>query len=448
MTQTSVFVSGIHQSHSVSSESSGPASNFFGPFTAHDLGDSDKEFFNDPRNSLTQIWELGKPNSGGAIPKNAIIKEVRLEFVPTLNTISDDGSAQHTLAIMASDGHWDRSRQSPLHKDQGGGITYSAPSVTHTMELTAESFDGDSFQPIGQTIDGASTVLFNSRGDLASETLGCTVLIAANAAINRVVIPLGRFNTPFVTSQLQVSLYELHKNTRHSAPERRVATTTSGVDYNSDLPDPPNTSNQIFTFETDIPEQAEDRWVGFLIEGTWFQGLDENHGITCRVATNSGNSDYLAGTAGSMLHASRFPSRQFPNSLPYYYHSDMDVPVTYEVISSTAITTPYARFVGSVMGKPGDFNEAQVLDWENTVTHSYGSVSGTVDTLDVFPELTSAVQDWIDSDDYDPLTGRTWMGIMIDVASANDTIYQMQGALGDDPIKLIINWEPRRAFVT
>ncbi len=143
MTQTSVFVSGLYQSHSVSSESSGPANNFFGPFTTHDLGDSDKEFLNDPRNSLTQIWELGKPNSGGAIPKNAIITEVRLEFVPTLTTSGGNSpsSAIHALAIMASDGHWDRSSQSPLHLDQGGGIAYSAPSVTHTMSLQVDNLD-------------------------------------------------------------------------------------------------------------------------------------------------------------------------------------------------------------------------------------------------------------------------------------------------------------------
>ena len=258
---------------------------------------------------------------------------------------------------------------------------------------------------------------------------------------------MGRFNVPFVTSKLQVSLYELHKNTRHSAPERRVATSNTEIDYLADLPRD-STSEQSWLFDPPIPAQGEDRWVGFIIEGGWFAGFGTNHGIICRVAINTINDDYLVGTAGSMLHASKFPNRQFPNSLPYYYHSDMDVPVTFTVISQAPITTPYARFVGSVMKKPGDFSESQVSDWENTVTHSYGSVSGTVDVLDVFPELTSAVQGWIDSDDYDPLTGRTWIGIMIDVSFSQDTIYQMQGALGDDPIKLIINWEPRRIFVT
>ncbi len=186
--------------------------------------------------------------------------------------------------------------------------------------------------------------------------------------------------------------------------------------------------------------------MGFVIEGDWF---DADHFSTHRIIVEtisdlvSVQNAYPENTTGSMLHASKNPAAQFENSFVGYYYSKWDLPSLYRNGSQFELTEPFPRAFGNTMQFDGD----EPLVWTTDVPTSYGSTQYGADH-ELTGDIASELQSWIDSEHYDPSTGKYWLGLLFDKQSGVNIQYRFYGPAGAQTApKITIHWHPRRINV-
>ncbi len=425
----SSFTVGLNQSHWITRSNGYP-----GPpaQSTVEFGDNTKSAGSDTRRSTYHSWDLG-----GVIPKHAVLDGAYVEFVPTQGNGADpqgDLDFTHVLALMYADGHWNRSAQNELHQAQGGGFLH-APAQTHVLWVRAlNSADSE----IADTMTDTSGAGTYSNFFLKLQSLGSTIEIPGGEDIKTVRVSMHRDHAPLPADPtLTMKIYTLYENGRQFALDTLVAS-SEPVAYSA-LSLTPTFSDIDFTFATAIPSQASSRWVGMMIEGEIFEQV--YLGVQVYSLQHRGTSSQIAypsGTAGSMVHASSLVDMAEANALEGYL-DERSVPCLYPILSGTLITTPYSRFFGSIMSK------TNCGPWWEGVPKTYGDASADEE----FPNFVQTLQDWIDSDHYSPNDGKTWIGMMFDIAFPNNTIFRTAGTTHTsyDPHKLVLDWHPRRSAV-
>ncbi len=420
----SIFTAGLEQSHWITRSASAP-----GPAgqTVLEMGDATKGGGSDARRSTYHSWDLGD-----TIPKHAIIDEAYIEFVPTAGVGADPDTDdfEHSVALMFADGHWNRSAQNELHQSQGAAYYY-APSQTDTLFFTVRN---SSDVEIADTMPVTTGQTWFSNSQASFQGLGCTIEIPANEDLKTVRVQMNRLHAPDPSAPtLKVNAYTLSGNGRQYALDTLVA--SSGTVAYGSLALNPASSDIDFTFATAIPAQSTARWIGLMIEGEIFDGAWTGTQVyQLRRRAHSVQTAYLAGTAGSWIHADIATDIANANSLVGYLN-ERSVPCLYPVSSSTPITTPYARYFGSLMTK------RECGPWNAGVLKSYGSSAADEE----FPDFVQNIQDWIDSDHYSPGLGKTWIGLMVDIASPENIAFPSAGPAHATlaAYELVIDWHPR-----
>jgi hypothetical protein len=423
----STFSSGLNQSHWAPRLITSP-----GPAGSAILleGDNSKLPGPDERRSTYHIWDLTDPDSGSpSVPKNAIVDEAYIEFIPQHNLDDvDDDNHERAIALMASDGHWDRSAQNALHQANGAAFYYGASQTDVLDFMVRNSADSE----IADTmVDPTGGGWLSNTGVTYLQGLGTTVEIPAGEDIKTVRVPMRRLDAPLPGAPtLQVFAYELSSNGRQYALDSFIAA-SEPVAYGS-LALQPAQSDIDFTFATAIPSQGSSRWIGLMIEGeifdpTWFGTQIYQLWRRNVLQQNS----YPLDTAGSWLNADPDTDIANANSIVGYLNS-RSVPCIYQNNFTTPLMTPYQRYFGSVMTKRA------CGPWVWPEPKTYGSAAADEE----FPDFVQNVQDWLDSDYYSPGLGKTWIGFMIDIPAPNNVVFRTYGP-GDatyDGYKLIIEW--------
>ena len=419
----STFTAGLEQSHWITrgAGSPGPAGQ-----TVVEMGDNLKGGGSDGRRSTYHSWDID------GLPKHAIIDEAYIEFLPTTGTgiDIDDPNYTHVLALMYADGHWNRSAQNALHQAEGGAYYY-APSQTDTLWFTVRNSVDSEIADTMPVTTGFS-LLANSPDFL--QGLGTTVEIPAGEDIKTVRVFVNRLDAPLPGDPgLTLNLYTLSDNGRQFSLDALVASSVP-VPYSSVTLHPAG-GNVDFTFATAIPSQAAARWVGLMIEGEIFDPIylgTQRYQLVRRAEAIQ--TVYLSGTAGSLINANADTDEANANSLVGYLN-ERSVPCLYPISSSTLITTPYSRFFGTVMSK------TECGPWTAGVPKTYGSAAASEE----FPNFVQNLQDWIDSAHYSPLEGKTWIGMLIDIASPDNTLWRSAGPAHATlaAYKLVLDWHPR-----
>ncbi len=419
----STFTAGLEQSHWITRMgiSPGPAGQ-----TVLEMGDNTKAGGSDARRSTYHSWDLD------GLPKHAIIDEAYIEFLPTLagGADIDDPDFTHVMALMYADGHWNRSEENELHQAQGGAFYY-APSQTDAVSFAALNSVGAQIANSMPDLTGFS-FLANDASHL--QGLGTTIEIPAGEDIKSFALFMNRLHAPLPADPgLTMNIYTLHSNGRQFALDTLVA--SSGPVPYSSLTASPGLGVTTFTLATAIPSQAAARWIGLMIEGEIFDPIylgTQSYQLLRRFHISQ--VSYLAGTAGSMINAEPDTDIANANSLVGYVN-ERSVPCLYPISSSTLITTPYQRYFGTVMSK------TECGPWNAGVPKTYGSAAASEE----FPDFVQNLQDWIDSEHYSPGLGKTWIGLMIDIATPENTLWITAGPSNATypAHKLVIEWHPR-----
>lgn len=399
----------------------GSLSQLFRPDTL-ELGDDSKNGGPDDRRSMVHGWDLFDPETGFSIPKICTIKSVKIDWTASATqntaTLRD---REHDIALIASDGHWDRSVTNALSKLAGSPITYGPPNFRNSTALQLKNSAASEIATTVDTFDGAAGVtnfLPFLRG------FGCTVEVPNNENVKSVgfVMSRGVDPSPVFDTELRVKAYSLKANGRQYAIDTLIAT-SDAVMYSS-LPfvNPP-TVYETFTFSTAIPAVTTgSRWLGFMVEGQW---LEENRYTSHFIRYIGGNSSsspdaYNTGSHGSSFYGTGGDVYNKPNSFIWQYVFDMNLPFARDENTTLLLTTPFKRYFGSIMSKtisPGT--------WVIDEPVSYGSTASGAD--EIFPNFVANVQDWIDSDWYTPSKRETYMGIMMGNKNPENALYEMHG---------------------
>jgi len=253
-------------------------------------------------------------------------------------------------------------------------------------------------------------------------------------------VSLQRFDVPLPADPtLTLKLYTLFDNGRQFALDTLVAS-SDPIAYSA-LTASPGSSAIDFTFATTIPAQVGARWIGMMIEGEIFDPLylgTQTYGVLRRTGGPS-QIAWPSGSAGSMIVAASDTDIANANSLVGYFN-ERSVPCLYPVSSSTLITTPYPRYFGTVMSK------TECGPWNDGVSKTYGSAVADEE----FSGFVQNIQDWIDSAHYSSSEGKTWIGIMFDIASPENTVWRSAGPSNPTypAIKLILDWHMALADIT
>ncbi len=417
----SIFTAGSEQSHWITRSGVSPAP---AGQTVVEMGDATKSGGSDARRSTYHSWDID------GIPKNAIVDEAYVEWVPTQSDGEDldTDNFEHAMALMFADGHWNRGDQNELHQVQGGAY-YHAPAQTDVLSFTARnSADG----LIAATMTDFTGWTWLSSAVDRFQGLGTTVEIPAGEDLKVVRVVMNRLNTPLPSDPtLTIKLYTLFDNGRQFALDTLVAS-SDPIAYSA-LAASPGSSAIDFTFATAIPAQAAARWMGVMVEGEIFDPIYLGTQVY-QLQRRTGGLSQIAwppGSAGSMIIAAPSTDMANANSLVGYFN-ERSVPCIYPASSSTPITTPFQRFFGSVMTK------RQCGPWSTGVPKTYGSAVASEE----FPNFVQNIQDWIDSAHYSPDLGKTWIGFMIDIPSPENVLFRSAGPTHPTlaAYKLIINW--------
>ncbi len=427
----STFTVGLEQSHWITRKNAlkpGPAGQ-----TELEMGDSTKSGGSDARRSTYHSWDLNDPTAGLAIPKHAVLDEAYIEFVPTQANGADldDQNFTHVMALMYADGTWNRSPQNELHQAQGGAYYYG-PSQTDTLRFRILNSGG--FE-IGDTMpDTTGQVWFANGGTPEFQGLGTTIVVPAGQELKTVRVEMSRLDAPLPSAPtLTVKAYELSGLGRQYALDTLIAS-SEPVAYSSLALDPAS-SDIDFTFATAIPAQASGRFIGIMIEGEIFDPAWYNiQRYKLRRRIHISQISYLSGTAGSLINADPSTDITNANSL-VAYKTELCVPCLFPISSPTLIQTPYARFFGLAMQK------TECGPWNTGVPKTYGSAVADEE----FSGFVANIQSWFDSDHYSPLQGKTWIGLMIDIAAAENAVWRTGGPAHEfaAPYKLVLDWHPR-----
>ncbi len=443
---TSVFVAESNQSHAVFMDGSPNSADNLESFL---IGAGQGKFpTNFPRRSSVHAWHLESPVSGTAIPKNAIIDGVQIEVVASGVSTGVDRT-DFGFAFTRPDGHWDRSREHPLHQQQGAA-SYGPPGPLGTMICQAYN---ENTASVAHTLGPARSGIVNdfvSNDEDYIQTFGSSIQIPGGEQIGSFGVELARADTPGTNPEVRVSMYSLTKNTRLHALDERIAT-SAPISY-LDLPTTAsgNELEQIFSFSPAIPAEVDTRWVAFVIEGDWFAPDNAStHRITVRFVQHQFHNFLLGDTFGSLMIASTVPAVQFENSFVGYYRNPREIPVIWE---STGGSLEFGRGAPLLSWRVSDiftFDEGDEHDefiWIDGRPISWGNIEYGAQ-LSLTGDIVAGLQGYIDSVEYDPEVGRVWISIMWD-REQNDglfALWQSAGPGGSDrsPIKLIIDWHPR-----
>lgn len=397
-----------------------------------------------PRRVSMHSWHLESPVSGTSIPKSAIIDGVIVELVPNISTEASANNSEFGFAFMRPDGHWDRSREHPLHQRQGAA-SYGPP--VHTLAMSFQIFNENSTS-IARSIGPAGSGIlssFTTDTEDFNQTFGSTIQIPANEQIGSIGIELGRNDSPGTDPEVRVNLYSLAKNERGQGLDTLIAT-SDAVLYNS-LPTTSSGNEHVFTFSPTIPAEAQDRWMGFMIEGDWFDADNAStHRLLIWSSFLASQENIPKDSFGSLMVASKVPTVQFENSFVGYYPLPFDVPSIW--VSTFAATrelnTPISRRVSDIfIFNPGEV-EHEELNWTIGRPVSFGSIEYGAQ-VSLTGDIVDGLQDYIDSDDYDPDVGRVWVGLMLDRREGAFKVWRFAGPGNTtlSAIKLIIDWHPR-----
>lgn len=422
---TSVFSSGAYQSHETQR---GLLSNLAAGATSIRLGDTTKGGGSSARVSTVQAWDLGVPDVGStAISKRAVLDSLQYEIVPTA-TRSGGNAGNQVMAILAADGHWDRSTQNALHADQGAP-QYSAASFSSSPDFVGLNSSG--VEVFDTQSDATGAMDFSTGGQDPWGTFGVTAKLPAGQNLKTIRIRIKRNDAPLVPApDMIVNVYTLTGNARNYTLDQLIGTTVARSYGDLAL----TYSDIDWTLTTSIVASDADRWFGFMIEGPWFDPTYfSTQTITIPVRQTALPTAYLAGTDGSLLHASKEAGAQWPNSFPGFYFYRPDLPFVYPASSTTELTTPYQRFFGTTMAKT-------VGGWTLGVPRTLGSVGSGAD--DEFSGLLANAQAWIDAADFDPDNGNSWFGMILEAFNPDDNFrsYGGPGHATFQPISLTIVW--------
>ena len=380
----------------------------------------------DERHSIILTWNLAEinmdPSSDAAYEKGAALNNSSLLFTPSRTTaepVNDNSTFE--FAMLAPDGHWDRPTTHPLHTNQSGK-SYSAPAISATIRARANN-SGLTGNVADTMSDQTGAVAFttNTGAYPYYQTFGTTMRIPANEEIDSVDIQLSRptGSSPAANPGIQLKLYSLAGNARHYAPD--VLQATSNVVPYLDLTQSASAAAtpKRFTFPTQIPAQSSERWVAVILEGSWFQETYRvTHPVTVLQRTANVQDAYMSGTDGSLIFATTRGLNQKDNGLWPYYNWHIDIPCLYPEASTTPLTTPYQRHFGTPI------SNASSGGWLTSFALSYGDSGHTHDVVG-WNEMINA---YLESDNFDPSQGKTWVGMIIEVTNPTNLLWGMSGS--------------------
>jgi hypothetical protein len=429
----SVFTAGYNQCNESTRDS---VLNNINSTASVQIGDGTKFIEADDRHSTIQTWDLSDPDTGSLpVLDGSTINSVRMQFTPSATQGAVGLNASHALAVLASDGHWDRSSTNELHQNQSG-VTYSAPSMDTAFYFRSYS-TGDLVNPTGETSTQDTAPLvgnYDSSASLLYHAFGTTMQVQAGRDVARISIRMAARNpTPPGDTNLKVNVYSLRKNGRHYAVESLIGSSDT-IAYSSIAYAANATLYYDFDFSTPISSSVSARWLGFVVEGDWFdESLRASYGMNVARRTFNGDfNNYMDGSFGSAITASKHAlSVASTNSLLYFYQNQIDVPAIYGDLNITPSTTPFTRFHGSVMG--GDVGLGA---WQIDVPRSYGSPGSGAD--EEFALLAANMQSYLDSTDFG--SNRRWFGLMLDIPRPNLAFWDYYGSGDARAVSLIVDW--------
>ena len=398
-----------------------------------DMGDAGKAGGADDRHHILHSWDLTDPSVGLPLEDGATINSIRYNFIPSNNRAGEGAGNPdytHEIALMESDGHWDRSTLSPLHQQQGAA-SYSAPAQSDTVRMDTRVVS----DVISSRSSTAVSHLIGFTGLSNRQTIGCTIETPAFHDVTKVEFWLSRPDSASPDDpDMRAVCYSLEQNGRHFALKDVLATSNARPYSDLTLTTPGGAVSIFrFTFPTVIPIPSANEWRAYVIEGDWFSPAfaPNQYRINFNHVRSPAQSSYHAATFGSAIYASQDASAQFENSLSHYYFWQLDVPALYPAFSSTRLTTPYKRYFGNPIQK------TECGPWAIGVPKSYGSATSGAD--EIFPGIETEVQSWMDTN-FDVVTGKTWMGTMFGIPNPDNEIFQQNNSGAG--MTLVIDWTP------
>lgn len=419
----------------------GSSHNLFGDYIELYWGDGSKTpVGSDTRRSVVMSFDIGNPDTGTVITKGATIDDVRFEFVPsqTRSAVLAPNNSWR-MALIASDGYWDRSTSHHLYALNGSGIHIGPSDIGRTIDLRVKN--SASTEIADAMTDDTGWASFSTGGFVpATATIGSTIEIPADEDIKTVSLTLNRFDVtpPIPDTTLIAVVYELWRNGRNYAVDHVIGT-SDPINYSDLVQNLVATNTVDFTFDTPIPASTETRWVGVILEGTRLdaEALSSVQRLVYKGRDNTASPiGYLSGTAGSLIFATKQAiyltwQNSFYESA---YLARDSVPFIYPANSTTKITTPYQRYFGNVMGK-------DITNIVLNVTESIGSTGSGAENI--VSGMEDEVQAWFDSEWYDPDIGRTWIGLLLEIFNPNNLYWLIHGpanVVGANKMKIYINW--------
>ncbi len=384
------------------------------------MGDSGTLSGPEARHGLAFVFDL---SSDGGFPKTATLTGVKISLTPTTTLSLSGGDADHRFALMAQNGGWDRATSHALHADNSG-IVYGNPSRRDTIRVRGHDVIGGSVVFLTESAGAGHHTITTSS---VCPTLGTTFRLPAGKTLQAVSFFMNRVDGTSSDS-IKPILYELAGNGRHFAIERSLDYDIStGVSFSaraySELP----TVSTWTEWGALVPLAAtgSDRWFGLVLEGDWFTSGVSATTRRVSVLANSGNSDtiFRVATDGSFFTAGLKSSLVKDNSLSdiaFPYASD--IPHIYGNNTTTLLTTPFQRHVGNVLASTNQFIS---INWVDGTTYNYGTAAPG--QMNVITGCLAEFQAWIDSDAYDPVTGKHFLGMMIEVLYPDDELWDAAG---------------------
>lgn len=446
----SIFIAEDHNSFSLAADASSNSTD--GElFVQYGSGSGKFPLASLPRMCTCNSWHLGDPNTGDPIPKLAVIDRVSVEIVPDRNHSYTGLEATTRLALMAADGHWDRSRTSSLHLrvQEIDDNPVESPWITGyssaVQSATVELYVDNASEQIAETVtDNSQYSDLVTHTAFVYQTYGNNVLIPAGEEIHAIRMPLGRFDNPLGDAGMQLQLYSLNRNHRDGVPEQKGPISDT-IMYRSMTQG--STTEQTFTFSPPVPAQSEDRYIGVLLEGPIFNPIlatTQTVRVIFRHFRRLLQETYALGGTASMLYATTSVEHsRWENSFHGFYVDGVQAPVLYKNASQQPLELPFPRYTGNIMGWDG----VEPLVFTNNVPIAFGS-----DPADepLTGDIVAEMQAWIDGADYDPDTGRYWVGMFMDQLGPKAARYvHYHTPVSDNTaIKLTLDWHvvPRGAI--
>jgi hypothetical protein len=350
-------------------------------------------------------------STSGGLPKGASISDVKVIVGAAGNLTLSGGDADHRMALMSSDGQWDRATSHALHKSNSG-IVYGAPSVIATTEF--RGVDSDAVE-VFDTVTAA--IVYDTYTTSATRpSYGCTFKLPANKNISDIYPFLARADVG-TSSEVTLAVYSLAGNARHYAIDELLGRTFR-VPYNVL---PAVGAERIFHFVDPIAATDADRWLAVVLEGEIFDDgtIKTNHRITYRDWYGSSPAAYRGLTEGSMFLVSKDEAND--NSLNGIARiKNPDVPHFMLSGVTTFYTTPFERHVGNVLAS----SDSSVTYVDGT-PYNYGSpASGQLNEVS---GIVAEVQTWVDSAAFDPSTGKHFLGLMVSPFDPDDELWEIAG---------------------